>query len=102
MLACSLFGTTLASYSSLIGTAETLFAFALGDFDFYALQHAAPVLGPIFFFLYVGIIYIGLMGMFLTIIGEAFTVVKSNTDLQANDYEIVEFITGKLKAVFGW
>ena len=102
MLAYAIFGTQLSTYGSFIGTAETLFAFALGDFDFYALQDTARILGPIFFFLYVGIIYIGLMGMFLTIIGESFAAVKANTDLQSNDYEIVEFITGKLRAVFGW
>ena len=45
---------------------------------------------------------IGLMGMFLTIIYEAFAEVKANTDLQANDYEIVEFMVGKFKGIFGW
>ena len=102
MFAYALFGTQLSSYGSFVSSAETLFAFALGDFDFYALQDTARILGPIFFFLYVGVIYIGLMGMFLTIIGESFSAVKASTDLQSNDYEIVEFITGKLKGIFGW
>ena len=102
MLAYAIFGTTLSTYGSFIGTTETLFAFALGDFDFYALQDTARVMGPIFFFLYIGVIYIAMMGMFLTIIAESFAAVKANTDLQSNDYEIVEFIMGKLKGVFGW
>ncbi len=97
-----LFGKLLPSYGSFIGAIESLFAFALGSFDFYEFQAADPVLGPAFFFMYVGIVYIGLMGMFLTIINDAFAQVKENSDLQSNDYEIVDFIWRKFKGVFGW
>ena len=97
-----IFGKQLPSYGSFVGTMESLFAFALGDFEFYDLVDAERILGPFFFFLFVGVIYIGLMGMFLTIIYESFAAVKANTEMRSNDYEIVDFIWGKFKGVFGW
>ena len=96
------FGKILTNYGSFVGTTETLFSIALGDFDFYELQMVSKVLGPIWFFLFVCVVNIGLMGMFLTIIYDAFVVVKANTELQSNDFEIVDFIVGKLRGVFGW
>ena len=96
------FGRVLATYETFIGVIEALFNFCLGSFDFHAYMDAQPVIGPIFFFLFVGVVYIGLMGMFLTIIAESFTIVKENTDLQSNDYEIVDFAWRKFKGIFGW
>ena len=50
---------------------------------------------------YIGVMYIGLMSIFLTIIGDSFTKVKEDTALQSNDYEIVDFMFKKIKALFG-
>ena len=97
-----LFGKHLPSYGSFIGTLEALFAFALGDFDFDAFKDVHMFLGPLFFFMYVLVVYIGLMGMFLTIIYDAFAEVKANAEMQTNDYEIVDFMMKKFKGVFGW
>ena len=97
-----LFGSKLPNYGTFAGTFEALFAFALGDFDFEAFEDAHRIMGPVFFFLYVGIVYIGLMGMFLTIIYDAFAQVKANADMRSNDYEIVDFMMRKFKGVFGW
>ena len=58
----------LTAYSSFINTIESLFSMALGDFDFFALQVAQPVLGPVFFFFFIAIIFVGMQTMFLTII----------------------------------
>ena len=41
------------------------------------------------------------MGIFLTIIYDSFSQVKNNTENQSNDYEIVDFMIGKLKHMFG-
>ena len=101
MMAYVIFGTTMGTYGNFIKTMESLFAFALGSFDFDAMRNASS-LGILFFFLYVFIVFIGLMGMFLTIIADAFTAVKEDTALRSNDYEIVDFILGKFKGVFGW
>ena len=38
-----LFGKQIPSYGTFVGTIESLFAFSLGDFDFYAFQKAQKV-----------------------------------------------------------
>ena len=64
------------NFSSFVYTCEELFAVALGAFDFHALQEAQPLLGPVFFFVYIWVVSIGLLGMFLTIIDNAFAEVS--------------------------
>lgn len=95
-----LFGNVLPTYSSFVMTIESLFSLALGDFDFYALKIAQPVLGPLFFFLFMAIIFVGMQTMFLTIICEAFTMVRGNLEYQKNDYEIVDYVMNKFKGLF--
>jgi len=102
MMAYVIFGKDLADYGSFAATIESLFSFALGSFDFEALRGSNRQIGPVFFFMFVTIVQIGLLGMFLTIIDLAFATVKANSELLSNEYEIVDFMVGKLKAVFGW
>ncbi|OWF47600.1 Polycystic kidney disease and receptor for egg jelly-related protein [Mizuhopecten yessoensis] len=96
-----LFGTSILAYASLLGSAESMFAFTLGTFDFAAMADVNKVLGPLFFFTFVGVVYVGLMSMFFTIIGDAFTEVKANVEQGTNDYEIVGFMWKKIKGVLG-
>ena len=96
-----LFGQHLASYNGIIQSMESAFAFALGSFDFEAMSGAQKFLGPIFFFLYIGVVYVGLMSIFLTIIADAFTTVKEDTETRSNDYEMVDFIWRRFKGIIG-
>jgi len=96
-----LFGSELSTYSSFVHTVESLFSLALGDFDFHALMIAQPILGPLFFFLFMAIIFVGMQAMFLTIICEAFVIVRGNLAYQKNDYEIVDYVVNKFKGLFG-
>jgi polycystin 2 len=59
----------------------------LGDFDFVSLQEASPVLGPVYFIAYVFFVFFVLLNMFLAIINDSYSEVKSeeNTD---SDIEI--------------
>ncbi|XP_046581985.1 LOW QUALITY PROTEIN: uncharacterized protein LOC124289408 [Haliotis rubra] len=97
-----LFGQAMVTYNSIVGAAESMFAFALGSFDFEAMADAQKILGPLFFFSFIGVIYIGLMSIFLTIIGDAFTQVKANVALQSNEHEIVDFMWKRLKGLLGF
>ena len=45
-----LFGHVLMSYQSIVTAAESMFAFALGSFDYEAMTRAQPFWGPLFFF----------------------------------------------------
>ena len=96
-----LFGHMMTTYNNILGAAESMFAFALGSFDFEAMTTAQPTLGPLFFFSYIMVVYIGLMSIFLTIIGDAFTQVKENVSLQSNEYEIVDFMWKRFKGLLG-
>jgi len=46
------------------------------------------MLGPLFFLLFVLVVWFGLMSMFITIICEAFALVKEETGTLKNDYEV--------------
>lgn len=94
-----LFGAQLPSYASFTATFESLFKFVLGKFDFASFKNAQPFLGPVYFFLYVFVVCIGLQAMFLTIICEAFQIVRGQLEYQKNDYEVVDYILSKFKNV---
>jgi hypothetical protein len=94
-----LFGAQLPSYGSFTATIESLFQFVLGNFDFASFKLAQPFLGPVYFFLYVFVVCIGLQAMFLTIICEAFQLVRGQLEYQKNDYEVVDYILSKFKNV---
>jgi len=57
--------------------------------------------GLVFFFLFIFIVYVGLMSIFLTIIADAFATVKEDVGSQTNDYEIVDFMWKKIQGVMG-
>ncbi|KAL4239723.1 hypothetical protein ACF0H5_000526 [Mactra antiquata] len=96
-----LFGKYMGGYNGFVTSAESVFAFTLGAFDFHAMSDAHAFLGPAFFFTFIMVIYVGLMSIFLTIIGEAFTTVKEETQHAQNDYEMVDFIWKKFKKLIG-
>ncbi|XP_063443914.1 polycystin-1-like protein 2 [Mytilus trossulus] len=96
-----LFGSTLYAFASFVSAAESMFAFTLGSFDFAAMEASQKILGPIFFFLFIFIVYVGLMSIFLTIIADAFNTVKENVANQTNEYEIVDFMWKKIQGVIG-
>lgn len=97
-----LFSNSMISYSNVVGAAESMFAFTLGSFDFVAMQSAQPTLGPIFFFAFILVVYVGLMSIFLTIIADAFSTVKENMEGKQNDYEFLDYFTKRLKQVMGF
>lgn len=96
-----LFGQYLPDYNGVVSSAEAMFSFTLGSFDFQAMQGVNKFLGPLFFFVFVGVVYVGLMSMFFTILGDAFTTVKANVENQSNDYEVVDFMMRRIKGIMG-
>ena len=96
-----LFGKHMAGYNGFVQSAESTFAFTLGSFDFDAMSDAHKFLGPIFFFTFIMVIYVGLMSIFLTIIADAFATVKEDTADAQNDYEMADFVWRKFKSIIG-
>ncbi|XP_013396541.2 polycystic kidney disease 2-like 1 protein [Lingula anatina] len=96
-----LFSSKLLNYMNVVSVAETLLVMVLNKFDYSAVAEADGTLGPIFFLCYVVMVSFILINMFLSIIMEAFTMVRQDLDRQSNDYEIVQFMVQRLKAFIG-
>lgn len=75
-------------YSSFSDSIFTLLRTILGDFDFYALERANRVMGPIFFLAYVFFVFFVLLNMFLAIINDTYSEVKEEIAAQKNDFEV--------------
>ena len=100
-LAYLLFATKLDSFRSVARVTETLLQFFIGAFDYQDYTMAQPVLGPIFFFMFVWAIIFGMQTMFLVIIIEAFQAVRKENEFKKNDYEVGEYLWTRIKGMFG-
>ena len=72
-----------------------------GKFDFDSMVMAAPLLGPLVFFIFVLVATIVLVNIFLTLIISAFETVKHDVMKQDNEYEIVDFMKKKVQSMLG-
>ena len=68
-----------------------LFRTVLGDFDFIGLQTASPVLGPIYFISYIFFVFFVLINMFLAIINDTYSGVKSDLTTDGLDAHFTAF-----------
>ena len=86
------FISNLLSFSTIFRTSETLLQMLLGKFDFYQLQQASVVLGPLFFFLYQEFVSMVMMAMFISILDESFMFVRSEPLSQLDDHLMTGFM----------
>lgn len=86
-----IFGTQVKDFSCFEYAVYTLFRIILGDFDFTSLEEANRVLGPIFFILYVFFVFFVLLNMFLAIINDTYSEVKSDLANQKNEFEMGDY-----------
>lgn len=87
-----LFMRTLYRYHSFVHSMEASMQIALGKFEFLELYQAEPIIGPIVFVGFVIFIIFVILNMFLAILNEAFAEVKSDMELQSNEFEMVDFV----------
>lgn len=66
----------------------------MGDFDFPTLQAASRSLGPAYFLTYVFFVFFVLLNMFLAIINDTYSDVKSDISEQKSDFELGEYFKG--------
>ncbi|RXG73272.1 Polycystic kidney disease 2-like 1 protein [Armadillidium vulgare] len=86
-----LFGTQVSDFSSFINAVFTLLRTILGDFNFQAIEEANRILGPLFFLSYVFFVFFVLLNMFLAIINDTYSEVKSEIASQKNEFEIADY-----------
>ena len=96
------FGSNDENYATFQKCLSTMMTLTLGGFDFDALVANNRLLGPIFFFTYMIFVFMILVNVFLSIINDTLAEVKSDVDLQPNDYEIVDFVKHQIKMMAGW
>ena len=84
MMSVQFFGQSTEGYSGYYQSVISLLLVLLGQFDVQGMQQASPY-GLPFFFLFIIVMFLIMMNIFLAILGEAYTVVRSeNDELAAN------------------
>ena len=63
----------------------------LGDFDFPSYQAAHPSLGPLFFIIFIFIVFFILLNMFLAIINDTYAEVKSDLAQQEDEFALGDY-----------
>lgn len=101
LLASLVFGQSMEGFGTFWRSCASLMDTLLGKFTLRAMVKANRIIGPIFFYSYtVSMVFI-LLNMFISIINDAFTEVRSDVEKQSNDYEIVDFMVHRLKENIG-
>jgi len=78
------------------GVRFSLFRILLGDFDVTLMNDANPVLCPLFFFLFVFVVFFVLLNMFLAIIIHAYLAVKEESAKLGQDLTLATYLQAVL------
>lgn len=97
LVAALVFGSSLWNYRNISASLTSLLSVMLGRTTFFDLRDTNRIFGPIFFFGFMFIMSFVLINMFLSIVIDAFWVVKHDNDKQSNEHEIVDFIIERFK-----
>lgn len=101
LLACLVFGQAMEGFGTFLTSCASLMDTILGKFTLKGMMEANRIIGPIFFYTYTISMVFVLINMFLSIINDAFTEVRSDVEKQSNEYEIVDFMIHRLKENIG-
>ncbi|KAJ6655408.1 hypothetical protein lerEdw1_005405 [Lerista edwardsae] len=91
-LAYLVFGTQIDDFSTFQNSVFTQFRILLGDFDFTEVEEANRVLGPVYFTTFVFFMFFILLNMFLAIINDTYSEVKSDMAQQKAEMELSDLI----------
>ena len=101
LLASLVFGQYMAGFGTFWRSCASLMDTLLGKFTLQEMKHANRIIAQVFFYTYtVSMVFI-LLNMFISIINDAFTEVRSDVEKQSNEYEIVDFMIHRLKETIG-
>ncbi|KAG1652539.1 Polycystic kidney disease protein 1-like 2 [Nymphon striatum] len=94
-------GLHVSDYATFINSLEATFSMMLGKFKFIEISMAAPIIGPLVFFIFGLATSLILINILLTIVIRTFEEVKHDMNKIPNDYEMVDFIVNKVRTVIG-
>ncbi|XP_066430192.1 polycystin-2 isoform X1 [Eleutherodactylus coqui] len=86
------FGTQVDDFSSFQDCIFTQFRIILGDFNFTEIEEANRILGPIYFTSFVFFMFFILLNMFLAIICDTYSEVKTDMAQQKSEMELADLI----------
>ena len=90
------FGSQIADHSTFVRSSMSALSLLIRAKQYRALEEANRVIGPIFFLSFALSLGIVLMKMFLSIVVEAFRVVRKAMRNRKNEYEILDFYYEKI------
>ncbi|XP_019640407.1 PREDICTED: polycystic kidney disease protein 1-like 2 [Branchiostoma belcheri] len=96
-----MFGLTVTEYSTISKSFSTLFQMSLGNIYYYELREAAPILGPIYFFAFICIIFLVLMNIAMAIIDSALSKVRNHI-MSEEDQDFIQGLWERFSAFFGF
>lgn len=85
------FGADVKGFGTLTETFYTLIRAMLGEFDFEGMRRSNRLFGPIYFFVYMVMVFFILLSMFLAIIDETYDRVKRELDSQPSVHFVEKF-----------
>lgn len=94
-------GRAVREFSSFLYAFESSISMMLKKFNYPDIEAASPIIGPLAFFTFALAASIILVNILLTIIIQSFEEVKYDATLQNSDYEMANFIIGRLKLFLG-
>ncbi|XP_068089253.1 polycystin-2 isoform X2 [Hyperolius riggenbachi] len=86
------FGTQVDDFSTFQDCIFSQFRLILGDFNFTEIEEADRILGPIYFISFVFFMFFILLNMFLAIISDTYSEVKTDMAQQKSEMELVDLI----------
>lgn len=95
------FGAVLKDYRSIVRCMVSMMSMVLGNFEYYDMVEVHHIIGPAVFFSFMVIFQFVIMNMFIGILCDTFEDVRADAVKQCNEYEILEFMTNRVKAFLG-
>lgn len=95
LLGFLLFGSDQESFSTAVNAFQTILNLSLGSFDYHTFESDHPILGRLYFLVYVLLAIFILVNMLIAIICDSFAAVGS--ERTENKYEIVDFLYSRFQ-----
>lgn len=93
----AVFGCGLAEYRTFITTLETLISMMMMNFNYHAIVTYSPLMGNLFFTLYILFVGFVLLSMMVAILDESACAVREGELLSSDDYKLVDYMFMRLR-----
>ena len=95
-----IFDSTIVGYSSFVKSMATAFAMMLGKLDGEQIIQAQFILGPMIMASFYSMVIIFALNVFISIIVDAFEVVRIRTHNKSNDFDVLGYVWRILGKIF--